>query len=230
MSQRIGVAQELLQAGETNRALQFAGPALAVVSTQSIDFLVDLRAKDATAADAAYSALLASSANNPQADANSVSLLSSYIFTPHLYILFSGNGTSTSQMSSTITPAAVTPQLRTAFFQAAAAILLRPLPAPGQQDQSTSGLDGKYLVIKRLMPFFEQSAPGGMAESLRAHLNALNAIVSDDTRRRDEEWLNKGVKADKPAEEREQALLDQIERARLPMSATRYTYSWRIWR
>ena len=214
LSQRIGVAQELLQAGETDRALQFAGPALAVVSTQSIDFLVDLRAKNATAADAAYAALLASSANNPQADANSVSLLSSYIFTPHLYILFSGKGTSTSQMSSTITPAAVTPELRTAFFQAAAAILLRPLPAPGQQDQSSSGLDGKYLVIKRLLPFFEQSAPAGMAESLRGHLNALNAIVSDDARRRDEEWINKGVKPEKPAEEREQSLLDRIDRAK----------------
>lgn len=214
LGQRIGVAQELLQAGETDRALQFAGPALAVVSTQSIDFLVDLRAKNATAADAAYSALLASSANNPQADANSVSLLSSYIFTPRLYIFFSGKGTSTSQMSSTITPAAVSPELRTAFFQAAAAILLRPLPAPGQQDQSTAGLDGKYLVMKRLLPFFEQSAPAGMAESLRGHLNALNAIVSDDTRRRDDEWLNKGIKPDKPAEEREQALLDRIDRAK----------------
>jgi hypothetical protein len=214
LSQRIGVAQELLQAGEIERALQIAGPALAVVSTQSIDFLVDLRAKNATAADAAYAALLASSANNPQADANSVSLLSSYIFTPHLYILFSGNGTSTSQMSSTITPAAVTPELRTAFFQAGAAILLRPLPAPGPQDKSTSGLDGKYLVIKRLLPFFEESAPAGMAESLRGHLNALNAIVSDETRRRDEEWINKGIKPDKPAEEREQALLDRIDRAK----------------
>lgn len=214
LSQRIGVAQELLQAGETDRALQFARPALAVVSMQSIDFLVDLRAKNATAADAAYAALLASSANNPQADANSVSLLSSYIFTPHLYILFSNKGTSSSQMTSTITPAAVAPELRTAFFQTAAAILLRPLPAPGQQDQSTSGPDGKYLVIKRLLPFFEQSAPAGMAESLRGHLNALNAIISDDTRRRDEEWINKGVKPEKPAEEREQALLDRIDRAK----------------
>src|SRR5215211_7849665 len=121
---------------------------------------------------------------------------------------------STSQMSSTITPATVSPELRTAFFQAGAAILLRPLPAPGQQDQSTSGLDGKYLVIKRLLPFFEQSAPAGMAESLRGHLNALNAIVSDETRRRDDEWINKGIKPDKPAEEREQALLDRIDRAK----------------
>ena len=214
LSQRLGVAKELLQAGDAERALQFAGPALAAVSRESIDFLVDLRAKNATAADSAYSALLASSANNAQADANTVSLLSSYIFTPHLYVMFSGNGVNTSQMSSTITPANVAPELRTAFFQAAAAILLRPLPAPGQQDQSSSGLDGKYLVIKRLLPFFEQFAPAEMVESLRGHVNALNSIVSDNTRRRDDEWINKGIKPDKPLEEREQSLLERIDRAK----------------
>lgn len=214
LSQRIGVAKELLQTGDAERALEFAGPALAVVSRESISFLVDLRGKNATAADTAYSNLLASTANNPQADANTVSLLSSYIFTPHLYVTFSGSGVNTSQMSSTITPAAVPNELRTAFFQSAAAVLLRPLPAPGQQDQSTSGLDGKYLVIKRLLPFFEQSAPAAMVESLRGHLNALNALVSDNTRRRDEEWVSKGVKPEKPAEEREQSILDRIERAK----------------
>ena len=214
LSQRIGVAKELLQAGDTDRALQFAGPALAVVSRQSIDFLVALRAKNASAADSAYTALLASSANNPQADANSVSLLSSYIFTPGLYIMFSGHGTNTSQMSQTITPAAVTPELRTAFFQSAAAILLRPLPAPGEKDQSTSGLDVKYLVIKRLLPFFEQSAPAGIVESLRGHLNALNSIVSDNTRRRDDEWINIGIKPEKPSEDKEQSILDRIDRAK----------------
>jgi hypothetical protein len=214
LGQRIGVARELLEAGETERALQFAGPALATVNRQSIDFLVELRKKDATAADAAYAALLASSANNPQADANSVSLLSSYIFTPHLYITFIGTGVSSSQSSSTITPAAVTPELRNAFFQTAAAILLRPLPAPGQQDQSSAGLDGKYLVLKRLLPLFEQSAPAGMVESLRGHLNALNSMASDNARRQDDEWISRGVKPEKLIEEREQSLLGRIERAK----------------
>ena len=212
LGQRLEVARELLRGGDAERALQFAGPALSVVSMDSMDFLVELRAKNATAADAAYSALLASSANNPQADANTVSLLSSYIFTPHLFITFDkDSGVSSSQISSTITPAAVTPDLRTAFFQAATAILLRPLPAPGQKDQSTSGLSGKYMVIKRLLPFFEQSAPSGMVESLRGHLNALNPVVSESARRADDEWINKGVK---PAEEREQTLLQRIERVK----------------
>ena len=213
MTQRLGVAKELLDSGDTEHALQFAAPALTVVSVEGINFLSDLREKNPAAADPRYSALLTSSSNDPQADANTVSLLSSYIFTPHLFMTFSGNGASTSQMASKITPASVSPELRAAFLQAAAAILLRPLPPPGQ-DQSTSGVDGKYLVIKRLLPFFEESAPAEMVESLRGHLNALNSVVSDDTRRRDDDWLNKGVKPDKPAADQEQALLDRIERAK----------------
>jgi hypothetical protein len=104
--------------------------------------------------------------------------------------------------------------LRNAFFQTAAAILLRPLPAPGQQDQSSAGLDGKYLVLKRLLPLFEQSAPAGMVESLRGHLNALNSMASDNARRQDDEWISRGVKPEKLIEEREQSLLGRIERAK----------------
>ena len=213
-SQRLSVARELLQNGELERAVQFAEPILALVTMESMNFLSDLREKNATVADARYAALLAGSANNPQADANTVSLLSSYIFTPHLYIIFSGTSTSSSQSTATITPAAVTPELKNAFFQTAAAILLRPLPAPEQSDQSSAGLDGKYLVIKRLLPFFEQSAPPAMVESLRGHMSALNAIVSESAHRYDDDALNRGMRAERPAAEREQALLDRIDRAK----------------
>ena len=51
-------------------------------------------------------------------------------------------------------------------------------------------------------------------ESLRGHLNALNAIVSDNARRREDDWINKGIKTEKPIAEREQELLDRIERAK----------------
>ena len=214
LSQRLQVASELMRNGELDRALEFADPALTTVERESITFLTHLRERNPTAADARYRAMLTNAATNPQSDANTVSLLSSYIFTPHLYVMFSNGGTSTSQMNSEIKPADVTPELRNAFFQAAASILLRPLPQPGQPDLSTAGLDGKYLVIKRLLPFFEQFASAEMVEPLRAHLNALNSLVNDNTRRRDDEWLNKGIKPDKPAEEREQALLDRIDRAR----------------
>lgn len=214
MSQRLSVARELLLNGELERAVQFADPVLALVTMESMNFLTDLREKSATLADSRYAALLAGSTNNPQADANTVSLVSSYIFTPHLYMIFNGTSTSSSQSASTITPAVVSPELRNAFFQMAAAILLRPLPAPGQPDQSSAGIDGKYLVIKRLLPFFEQSAPPAMVESLRGHMSALNTIVSDNARKYDEDSLNRGMKAERPAADREQTLLDRIDRAK----------------
>lgn len=213
MGQRLNVARELMVNGDLERALQFADPVLTMVSMETINFLVDLRAKDAVAADRRYSTLLGTSANNPQADANTVSLLSSYIFTPHLYVVFTGSGTSSSQMSSTITPAEVSPELRGAFFQTAAAILLRPLPQPGQ-DAGTAGIDGKYLVIKRLLPLFEQHAPAEVVESLRGQLNALNTVVSESTRSRNDESLNRGVRPDPPAVDREQALLARLDRAK----------------
>lgn len=213
MDQRLSVALQLLQAGELERAVQFAEPALSVVSTDGINFLSYLREKDPNAADTRYNALLANASTNPQSDANTVSLLSSYIFTPFLIVTFSSNGVTSSQSSPKITPASVSPELRLAFFQAAAAILLRPLPPPGAE-RVAANLDVKFLVIKRLLPFFEQYAPAEIVESLRGHMNALNAIVSDDTRRRDEEWINKGIKAEKPAAEKEQALLDRLERAK----------------
>ncbi|HJU92897.1 MAG TPA: hypothetical protein VJ656_08200 [Pyrinomonadaceae bacterium] len=214
LSQRLSVATELMQSGELDRALEFAAPALTMVSIQSVAFLTKLREQNASAADMRYTAMLTNAASNPQSDANTVSLLSSYIFTPHMYVTFTESGTSSSRQSDEIKPADVSAETRAAFFQAAASILLRPLPQPGQPDQSSSGLDGKYLVIKRLLPFFEQFASAEMTESLRAQMNALNSLVSDNTRRRDDEWVHKGVKPDKPAAEREQALLDRIDRAK----------------
>lgn len=213
LSQRLGVAKDLLSTGDLERALQFADPVLTVVAMETVHFLVDLRAKDPVAADKRYAAMLAASMNNPQADANTVSLLSSYIFTPHLFMIFTNDGISTSQMSETSTPPPDSPELRAAFFQAGAAILLRPLPPPGQ-DPGPTGIDGKYLVIKRLLPFFEQFAPAEMVESLRGHLNAMNTVASDNARRRDDEWINRGVKPDKPATDREQALMDRLDRAK----------------
>ena len=215
LAQRINVASQLLQLGEAERALEFAEPALAQATMQTMNFLSDVREKNADAADKRYAALLASAANNPQADANTVSLLASYIFTPHLHVTFSGSGSSSSQSAETITPAAVSPELRNAFYQVGGSILLRPVPGPGQPDQTSAGVDGKYLVIRRLLPFFEQGAPPETVEALRTHMNALNTVVSDETRRRDDDWINRGLKSDKPAaNNREQLLLERIDRAK----------------
>ncbi len=213
VGQRLNLARELLAAGDTERALQFADPVLAANNMWAIDFLSYLREKNPTAADRRYATILVNAAASPQSDANTVSLLSSYIFTPHQYVTFQGIGAGTSQMAPTIVPANVAPELRAAFFSAAASILLRPLAPPGQ-DQSTSGPDGEYLVIKRLLPLFEQYAPQEMTLALRAQLEVLFSVASNSARQRDDEWVRKGISLEKPAEDREASLLDEIDHAK----------------
>src|SRR5215510_10220570 len=62
MNQRLDVAREMMQAGDLERALQLADPALALITVESMNFLSFVREKDPAAADARYAALLASSA------------------------------------------------------------------------------------------------------------------------------------------------------------------------
>ena len=212
-SQRLSVARELMQAGEMERALQFADPALTTVGIDSINFLTDLREKNPAAADERYLALLSTSANNPQADPNTVSILSSYIFTPHLFMTFTAGGVNTSQMAPKTGPIDVPVEVRNAFFQSAGAILLRPLPPPGP-DQNQALVQGKYMAIKRLLPFFEQSAPAEMVESLRGQLNALTNLIPEQARSEGDDSINEGLRSETPAADREQSLLDRIERAK----------------
>jgi hypothetical protein len=94
VSQRLILAGQLLDAGDTERAMQFADPVLGEINMQSIDFLSTLREKDSAAADQRYAAMLANAPASPQSDANTVSLLSSYILTPHMYVVFQGAGVS----------------------------------------------------------------------------------------------------------------------------------------
>jgi hypothetical protein len=46
-------------------------------------------------------------------------------------------------------------------------------------------------------------------------VNALDPIVSENTRRRDDDWINRGLKSDKPAtSNREQLLLERVDRVK----------------
>jgi hypothetical protein len=127
--QRLSLAESLLRTGDIERALQFADPVLGSVTITTLDFLTHLREKDPAAADRHYAAMLTNTGGNMQADANTISLLSSYIFTPQIYVTFNTDGApSWSMMPSPFPPANVGPQLRLAFFQTAAGVLLRPQP------------------------------------------------------------------------------------------------------
>ena len=87
VTQRLSLARQLL-ATDVGRAIQFADPALVTITREGIDFLSYLREKDAAAGDRRYAVMLAMAAGSLQSDANIVSLLSSYIFTPHAFVLF----------------------------------------------------------------------------------------------------------------------------------------------
>jgi hypothetical protein len=116
-------------------------------------------------------------------------------------------------------PPEVAPELRSAFLRGAAAILLRPLPPP-EQDQSTSGLQGKFLAIKRMLPLFEQYAPKATADQLRGELASLGQgsgrDVADNDGDGDDFGLRRGITPDADPADREKALLDRVDRAKTP--------------
>jgi len=212
ITQRLSLARQLLDA-DVERAIQFADPALVTITREGIDFLSYLREKDAPAADRRYAAMLSSAAANLQSDANTVSLLSSYLFTPHIFVTFDGNGSSISQSARNSVPPEVSAELRNAFFRTAADILLRPLAPPGQ-DQTSSGVQGKYLMMKRLLPLFEQFAPRDVAEAVRGQMEALANAVPEERRQQDDSSLREGIRPPQSNEDREKALLDRVDRAK----------------
>lgn len=212
ITQRLSLARQLLDA-DVERALQFADPALMTITRDGVDFLSYLRDKDPAAADLRYGAMVARAAGDQQTDANTVSLLASYLFTPHVFVQFNGTSANTSSSGRNTPPPDVSPELRAGFFSMAADVLMRPLPPPGQ-DQSTTGVAGRYLMIKRLMPLFEQFAPRQTTDALRAQMEALANAVSEEARQRDDDSLREGIRPPTSSADLEKTLLDRAERAK----------------
>lgn len=168
---RLVAANKLLADGETRAAVQFAAPALTDVSAHSIGFLSQLRAKDAPTADKIFADLLARVDADPIADANTISGLSSYAFTPGFYIVFRSDGTgSWTQPDGPIVAPDLPSALRAQFFNVAANVLLRPVP-PLDQDFSSCGRRGRLKIITRLLPLFDQYMPEA-SPALRSQLTA----------------------------------------------------------
>jgi hypothetical protein len=70
------------------------------------------------------------------------------------------------------------------------------------------------MVVKRLMPLFEQYAPREMTEAMRSQLEALNSLVSEDLRHGESEWTEKGITPEPSFADQERSLLNQIEHTR----------------
>jgi hypothetical protein len=212
-SQRLQLARRLVEDGEVERAIQFATPALNGVNTDTIFFLSALREKNAQLADAAYTNLLALAARDPNSDANTVSGLSSYLFTPFLYVTFEPSGGANQSRQRGPTPAPqVDATLRNNFLKVAYQILMQPLAAP-DQDRTTSGQTGKYLVIKRLLPLFEQYA-GDLAPGLRTQMTALASYVPAQMQQGENRAVSVGIQPESEEGDPLQRMQERLDRAK----------------
>jgi hypothetical protein len=214
MMQRLNLAQQLLDDGDTERAIQFADPALYPVNTFGMNFLNTLREKNKAAADERFMALVTRAGADPLSDANSISLLSSYPFTPFLYITVRPDGNShTRQWRGTNAPPAdLDPRLREAFLATALQVLLRPLP-PVEEDRTSSGRMGAYVVATRMLPLFERHAPD-RAPALRARQAQLAQDTPDRGGRIDDELLTRGIVPEDPNRDRAQEALSRLDSAK----------------
>jgi len=215
IAQRLKLAREFLEEGDTERALQFADGALGIVTTRGVNFLSALREKDQAAADKRFAAMLQRAAADPSSDAVTVSVLSSYAFTPFLTVVVRGDGRNhSSQERDRITAPNISEELRAAFLATAARILLRPIPTK-DQDRTIAGRSGLYFTIARLLPLFEQYAPDFSPE-LRAHLSALAPDAAERFRSGTDRMLTRGLVPEESMRDERQEALENAERAATP--------------
>jgi len=213
VSQRLQLARRLVEDGEVERAIEFATPALTGVNVDTIFFLSALREKNAQVADSAYTALMARAASDPTSDANTVSGLSSYLFTPFLYVTFESGGGANQSRQRGPTPAPEVDQaLRNNFLKVAYQILMQPLAAP-DQDRTTSGQTGKYLMIKRLLPLFEQYA-ADLAPGLRTQMTALASYVPSTFQQGDNRAVTVGIQPESEEGDPAQRMQERLDRAK----------------
>jgi hypothetical protein len=182
-ARRLALASELLDAGETRRAVEIAAPAIKEgATTEIITFILRLRERSISDADALYMRLLERAAADPHTDANAVLLLSSPIISPSLLVLIDEYGLLQFRAlplagTNAASQHSVPQTAQIAFYNLAASVLLRPLPnyiGPTLQEEMA-----RFYAIGRLLPFFENtSAPYvTYAPALRArHSELFNEI------------------------------------------------------
>lgn len=222
MAQRLALARQLLQDGDVERALQFADPALYPINTFGMNILDMLHEKNPQLADQRYLSLLARALNDPVADANSISLLSAYVFTPYLYITVNKEGNSHTRRwnDKNSPPEDIPAAVRNAFFQTAANVLLGPFTEP---DLSSSGRLGAFVVITRMLPLFEKYATA-QVPALRARQSLLTQEVPERMRQPDDPIFTRGIVPEPANRDRVQDALDRLDRAKTADERDRVYY------
>jgi hypothetical protein len=210
IAERLRLAHNFLGDGNVQRALEFADPALVQVNQGTISFLIALYDINSSAADQRFASMLTIAAADPSSDANTVSYLTSYAFTPSILFVVSASGIPSSVASPPHPPPALSLQLRKAFFQTSANILLRPI---AQMEQSSAGRAGTYFMITRLLPLFQQFAPD-LASALSAQLGALGPEAGRKTAEFGDRSVNRGMNDNGKQGPFDDELKDRLDRAR----------------
>lgn len=187
-AQRLEFAQDLLARGESNGAAQLVAPLISHgVRADIVAFIIRLREQNVAASDRLYGQLLAQARADASADANTVLLLSSPVISPELLIQVSADGSlqfrplpPTRAEQATKAPL-IAGALRNAFYQTAADLLLRPRAPSGIAGQAQQQMVALYLVMGRLLPFFEREA-SQYAPELRAREQALASDIEQARR------------------------------------------------
>ena len=208
-TERLRLAIELLATNNLERALQFADPALTRIDSRAVEFLVSLRQKDVQAADRRFASLLTIAGADPASDANTVSLLTSYAFTPSIYLVVSRSGIPSSNSYSPRAAPELHQQLRRAFFEVAAGILMRPL---NHIDQSSAGRAGTHFMVMRLLPLFQQFA-SHLVGPLNAQLVSLGPEAAKATANTGDVALRRGMSGD-GAGSNDDELTERLDRAK----------------
>ncbi|HVG33133.1 MAG TPA: hypothetical protein VM911_08635 [Pyrinomonadaceae bacterium] len=176
-AERLAYAFELLGQGESKSAAQLASPLVSRgTSADLIAFIIRLGEQNPAAAEKLYGQLLAQARSDQSADANTVLLLSAPLISPRLLVVVDERGSlqfrplPRTETEATLWPP-LSPPLSKAFYQTAAAILLRPL-TPRADSVQTGQAFALYLALGRLLPHFEREA-AQYAPELRARETAL---------------------------------------------------------
>jgi len=88
---------------------------------------------------------------------------------------------------------------------------MQPLAAP-DQDRTTSGQTGKYLIIKRLLPLFEQYAPD-LAPGLRTQMTALASYVPSTFQQGENRAVTVGIQPESAEGDPYQRMQERLDRA-----------------
>lgn len=237
--QRLQTAYALVAQGEYKSAAAIVAPVINEgVSRDLLDLIVSIRAHAPREGDALYLALLERTRADPEADANDVLLLSQPIVSPDLRIFIRADGSAhvgqrisdDEAVSRAFSASAA--EARRAFFATAAAVLLRPSPAPADGAASSSDA-ATYFAVGRLLPFFEREAPQYVPQ-LNARMSGLAAGM--EASRRESLSTNMGTLSLAPKNPSDplgplldEAARDPRERERALLEAVSYAARHMLW-